>query len=68
MDSRTDFTPEIQKRIIDFERFILKVGMKRTEVKFTGAIMAVMLKRHHVHLTVLSRSLEEDIITPVIKQ
>ena len=35
--------------------------MKRPEVKFTGAILGAMLKRHNVHLTVLSRSLEEKI-------
>ena len=63
MESITDLTPEIQKRVSDFERFISKEGMKRPEVKFTGAILTAMLKRHHVHLTVLSRSLEED-ITP----
>ena len=63
MDSITDLAPEIQKRIGDFEDFLDKEGMKRPEVKFTGTILTTMLKKHHVHLTVLSRSLEED-ITP----
>ncbi len=40
-----------------------KEGIKRPEVKFTVAILTAKLKRHHVHLTVLNRSLEED-ITP----
>jgi len=63
MESITDLTPEIQKRISDFELFLGKEGMKRPEVKFTSAILTAMLKSHHVHLTVLSRSLEE-VITP----
>ena len=63
MESIQDLTPEIQKRICDFEHFLSKEGLKRPEVKFTGAILTAMLKEHHVHLTVLSRSLEED-ITP----
>ena len=63
MESIKDLVPEIQKRISDFEYFLGKEGMKRPEVKFTGAILTAMLKEHHVHLTVLSRSLEED-ITP----
>ena len=61
MDSIQDLTPEIQKRISGFEHFLEKEGLKRPEVKFTGAILAAMLKRHHVHLTVLARSLEEKI-------
>jgi hypothetical protein len=61
MESIQDLTPEIQKRISDFEQFLSKGDLKRPEVKFTGAILAAMLKRHHVHLTVLSRSLEEEI-------
>jgi len=63
MESIQDLAPEIQKRISYFEHFLGKLCMKRPEVKFTGAILTAMLKRHHVHLTVLSRSLEED-ITP----
>ncbi len=63
MESITDLTPEIQKRISDFEQFLSKEGMKRPEVKFTGAILTAMLKRHHVHVSVLARSLEEK-ITP----
>jgi len=63
MDSIQDLAPEIQKRISYFEHFLCKVGIKRPEVKFTGAILGAMLKRHHVHLTVLSRSLEEKIAT-----
>lgn len=63
MDSITYLAPEIQKRISDFEYFLGKEGMNRPEVKFTGAILTGMLKSHHVHLTVLSRSLEEE-ITP----
>ncbi len=63
MDSIQDLAPEIQKRISDFEHFLGKVGIKRPEVKFTGAILGAMLKRHHVHLPVLSRSLEEKIAT-----
>ncbi len=59
MDSIQDLTPEIQKRISDFEHFLEKEGLKRPEVKFTGAILTSMLKEHHVHLTVLARGLEE---------
>ena len=51
MDSIQDLTPEIQKRISDFEIFLSKSSMKRPEVKFTGAILTSMLKEHHVHLT-----------------
>ena len=61
MESITDLTPEIQKRISNFEQFLSKEGMKRPEVKFTGAIVSSMLKEHHVHLTKLSRGLEEEI-------
>jgi len=61
MDSIQDLIPEIQKRISDFEHFLCKEGMNRPEVKFTGAILTAMLKSCHVHLTVLSRSLEEEI-------
>lgn len=61
MDSITDLTPEIQKRISKFEHFLSKEGMKRPEVKFTLAILTSMLKEHHVHLTVLARGLEEKI-------
>jgi len=32
MDSIQDLTPEIQKRISDFEHFLGKVGIKRPEV------------------------------------
>ena len=63
MESITDLTPEIQKRISDFEKYLDSEGLKRPEVKFTGAILTAMLESHHVHLTVLSRSLEEE-ITP----
>ena len=63
MDSIQDLTPEIQKRISDFEKYLDSKGLKRPEVKFTGAILTAMLESHYVHLTVLSRSLEED-ITP----
>ena len=61
MDSIQDLTPEIQKRISDFEHFLEKEGLKRPEVKFTGFILTSMLKEHHVHLTVLARGLEEKI-------
>ena len=61
MESIHDLEPEIQKRISDFEQFLEKEGLKRPEVKFTGAILTSMLKEHHVHLTVLARGLEEKI-------
>jgi len=61
MESIQDLTPEIQKRISDFEHFLDKEGLKRPEVKFTGAILTSMLKEHHVHLTVLARGLDEKI-------
>lgn len=61
MESIQDLTPEIQKRISDFEHFLSREGLKRPEVKFTGAILTSMLKEHHVHLTVLARGLEERI-------
>ena len=63
MRSITELAPEIQKRIGDFEYFLAKEGMKRPEVKFTGTVLTTMLKKRHVHLTILSKSLEED-ITP----
>jgi phosphotransferase system IIB component len=61
MDSIHNLTPEIQKRISTFERFLTREGMKRPEVKFTGAILTSMLKEHHVRLAVLARGLEEEI-------
>jgi len=61
MDSITDLAPEIQKRISDFEHFLCKEGLKRPEVKFTGAILASMLKVHHVQLATLARGLGEEI-------
>ena len=61
MDSITDLAPEIQKRISDFEHFLEKEGLKRPEVKFTGAILASMLKVHHVQLATLARGLGEEI-------
>ena len=61
MESIQDLAPEIQKRISNFEHLLEKEGMKRPEVKFTGAILTSMLKEHHVHLTVLARGLEEKI-------
>ena len=42
--------------------------MNHPEVKFTGAILTGMLKSHNVHLTVLSRSLEEEITPPRWKE
>ncbi|MBA7482531.1 hypothetical protein ES707_18022 [subsurface metagenome] len=45
MESITDLTPEIQKRISDFEQFFSKEGMMRPEVKFTGAIVSSMFRR-----------------------
>ena len=56
-----DLAPEIQKRISDFEHFLCKEGLKRPEVKFTGAILASMLKVHHVQLATLARGLGEEI-------
>jgi len=61
MESIQDLTPEIQKRISDFEYYLAKGGMKRPAVKFIGAILTAILKSPHVHLTVLSKSLEEGI-------
>ena len=61
MDSITDLAPEIQKRISNFEHFLCKEGLKRPEVKFTGAILASMLKVHHVQLVTLARGLGEEI-------
>ena len=61
MESITDLAPEIQKRISDFENFLYKEGMKRPEVKFTGAILTSMLKVHHVQLATLARGMEERI-------
>ena len=59
MDSITDLAPEIQKRISDFKHFLCKENLKRPEVKFIGAILASMLKVHHVQLATLARGLGE---------
>jgi len=61
MDSIQYLTPEIQKRISDFEYFLDREGLKRPEVKFAGAILTPMLKKHDIYLTVLSRGLDEKI-------
>ena len=61
MESIQDLAPEIQKRISNVTDYLDNREMKRPEVKFTGAILTAMLKEHHVHVTVLARSLGEPI-------
>jgi len=61
MESIQDLAPEIQKRISNLVDYFSKSGIKRPEVKFISSILTSMLKKHHIHLTVLSRSLNEPI-------
>jgi hypothetical protein len=61
MESITDLTPEIQKRISGFITFLSKHGFSRPEVKNSGSLLHGMLKRHDVHVSVLGRSLGETI-------
>lgn len=63
MESIQDFAPEIQQRMSGFTRFLSKHGFSRPEVKNIGCLLHGMLKRHDVHVSVLSRSLGER-ITP----
>jgi hypothetical protein len=61
MESITDLTPEIQKRISGFNTFLSKHGFSRPEVKNIFSLLYGMLKRHDVHVSELARSLEETI-------
>ena len=63
MESIQLLTPEIQKRISKFANILPQAGFKRPEIKFTISILTAMLKKHDVHLTVLTKSLGEK-ITP----
>jgi len=63
MDSIQDLAPEIQKRISGFITFLSKHGFRRPEVKNSGLLLHAMLKKHDVHVSVLGRSLGEQ-ITP----
>jgi hypothetical protein len=61
MESIVELTPEIQQRMSGFVMFLSKHGFSRPEVKNIGCLMQGMLKRHDVHVSVLSRSLGEKI-------
>jgi len=61
MESIAYFAPEIQQRVSGFVDFLSKQGFSRPEVKNIGSLLHGMLKRHDVHVSVLSRSLGEKI-------
>jgi len=61
MGSIHDLAPEIQQRISNFEKFLGKRRFSRPEVKNVGSMLYGMLKSPGVHVTGLSRSLNEDI-------
>jgi len=61
MESIHDFAQEIQWRVSGFTTFLTRHGFSRPEVKNIGCLMQGMLKRHDVHVSVLSRSLGEGI-------
>lgn len=62
MESIPDFAPEIQQRISGFASFLSKHGFSRPEVKNISSLLHGMLKRHDIHVSVLSRSLGEKIL------
>jgi hypothetical protein len=61
MRSIADLAPEIQKRMSGFINFLEGEGFSRPEVKNIGGLLSGMLKKHDVHVSVLSRSLDEKI-------
>ena len=61
MESIHDLAPEIQQRMSGFITFLSKHGFSRPEVKNIGSLFHAMLKRHDVHVSVLGRSLGEEI-------
>jgi hypothetical protein len=61
MRSITDLAPEIQKRMSGFMDYLGGEGFSRPEVKNIGGLLSGMLKKHDVHVSVLSRSLQEKI-------
>ncbi len=61
MESIHDFAPEIQQRMSGFVNFIKRKGFSRPEVKNIESLMSGMLRKHDVHVSVLSRSLGEKI-------
>ena len=61
MKSIQDLVPEIQKRMSGYIGFLSKQGFSRPEVKNIGALFHGLLKRHDVHVSELSRSLDEPI-------
>lgn len=61
MRSITDLAPDIQKRISGFVRFISGEPFSRPEVKNISCLLSAMLRKHDVHVSVLSRSLGEKI-------
>ena len=62
MNSIADLAPEIQKRMSGFVQFLSGAGFGRVEVKNIWCLMNAMLKKPTVHISVLSRSLEEGIM------
>jgi len=61
MKSIVDLAPEIQQRLSGFVSILKKERFSRPEVKNIESLMSGMLKKHDVHVSVLSRSLEEKI-------
>jgi len=61
MESIHDLAPEIQQRMSGFVNVIKRKGFSRPEVKNIESLMSGMLRKHDVHVSVLSRSLREAI-------
>ena len=61
MKSIADLAPEIQKRISGLVNFLKGKRFSRPEVKNIESLMSAMLKKHDIHVSVLSRSLDERI-------
>jgi hypothetical protein len=61
MKSIADLAPGIQKRISGLVNFLKGKRFSRPEVKNIESLMSAMLKKHDIHVSVLSRSLDERI-------
>ena len=61
MNSIADFAPEIQQRMSGFVTWLGQHGFSRPEVKNIRCLLQGMLTKHNVHVSVLSRTLGEEI-------
>ena len=61
MSNVHDLAPEIQKRVSGFVNFLKRERFSLPEVKNISSLIHAMLKRHDVHVSVLGRSLGEEI-------